>query len=94
MRDNLAAAVALAAAGPGRYSLDHLLRRRLPGPLVRLTLAGAGALTAYSVAGVVRTRRQRAALPGGAATPADVATSDQSHQSVQSGQAADRRAIA
>jgi putative oxidoreductase len=82
---NLAAAVALAAAGPGRYSLDHILRRRLPGPLVRLTLAGAAALTAYSVAGVVRTRRQRAA------TPADVATPEQSEQS---GQAADRRASA
>jgi putative oxidoreductase len=60
---NLAAAAALAATGPGRYSLDALLGRRLPKPLVALTVAGAAALTAYNAAAVVRTRRQRASAP-------------------------------
>jgi putative oxidoreductase len=57
---NLAAALALAATGPGRYSLDALLGRRLPTSLRVLTVAGAAALTAYSASAVVRTRRQRA----------------------------------
>jgi putative oxidoreductase len=57
---NLAAGLALAATGPGRYSLDALFGRRLPKPLVKLTVAGAAALTAYNVAAVIRTRRQKA----------------------------------
>ena len=58
---NLAAALALAGTGPGRYSLDALLGRRLPSSLRALTIAGAAALTAYSASAVIRTRRQRAA---------------------------------
>jgi putative oxidoreductase len=56
---NLAAALALAATGPGRYSLDGLLGRRLPKSLVQLTTAGAAALTAYNAIAVIRTRRRR-----------------------------------
>ena len=39
----LAAAVALAGTGPGRYSLDRLVRFRLPKSLIRLTFLGAAA---------------------------------------------------
>jgi putative oxidoreductase len=56
---NLAAGLALAGTGPGRYSLDRLLGRRLPKPLVQLTIAGATALTAYNTVAIVRTRRRR-----------------------------------
>jgi len=41
---NLAAAAALAAAGPGRISIDHLLGTRLPRSLTRLVLLGGVAL--------------------------------------------------
>jgi putative oxidoreductase len=57
---NLAAALTLAATGPGRYSIDGLFGTRLPKPLVRLTVAVAAALTAYDAFAVIRTRRQRA----------------------------------
>lgn len=40
---NLAAALGLAAAGPGRYSLDRLARRHLSRPFVALVIAGAAA---------------------------------------------------
>ena len=43
---NLAAALALAGTGPGRWSLDRLIGLRLPSPLVGLTLAGGAAATA------------------------------------------------
>jgi putative oxidoreductase len=56
---NLAAALALAATGPGRYSLDALLGLRLPKPVVKLAVAGAAALTAYNAVAVIRARRQR-----------------------------------
>lgn len=38
---NIAVAATVALAGPGEYSLDHLLGLRLPAPLVGLALAGA-----------------------------------------------------
>jgi putative oxidoreductase len=53
----LAAAVALATADPGLYSFDRLTGLRLPRSLVRLTVVGAAALTAYSAARVVQTKR-------------------------------------
>ena len=66
---NVAAALALAATGPGRYSLDALHGRRVPKRLVALTVLGGAALTAYNAAGVVRSRRDQnpAPLPAGSA---------------------------
>jgi len=69
---NLAAALALAGTGPGRYSLDALLGRRLPKPLRLLTVAGAATLTAYSAGAVLRTRRQHATALDAAASSAPV----------------------
>jgi putative oxidoreductase len=54
---NLAAALALAAAGPGRHSLDKLLGRRLPRPVIAAAIIGAAALTGVNASAVVRTRR-------------------------------------
>jgi putative oxidoreductase len=71
---NLAAGLALAATGPGRYSLDAVLGRRLPKPLVKLTVAGAAALTAYNVAAVIRTRRQKASAAPSATSTASTAS--------------------
>jgi putative oxidoreductase len=53
----LAAAVALASAGTGRYSFDGLTGFRLPKGLRRLNLLGAAALTAYSASLVIKTKR-------------------------------------
>jgi putative oxidoreductase len=66
---NVAAALALAATGPGRYSLDALRGRPVPKRLVALTVLGGAGLTAYCAAAVVRTRRDRnqAPLPAGSA---------------------------
>ena len=77
---NLAAALALAAAGPGRYSLDALTGLRLHRVLVGIVVAGAVAGAAVNVAMLLRTtprrlqphRRQRPRKPGQAKpTPAD-----------------------
>jgi putative oxidoreductase len=57
---NLAAALALATTGPGRYSIDGLTGLRLPPALAKLMLAGTAALSAYSISRVVTTRRARA----------------------------------
>ncbi|HVW40243.1 MAG TPA: DoxX family protein [Amycolatopsis sp.] len=55
---NLAAALTLAATGPGRYSLDRLTGGNLPGPLTRLIALG----TAGGVlANVAMMRRAKAA---------------------------------
>ncbi len=51
---NLAAAITLAATGPGRLSVDGLTGRRLPTPLTRLVTAGAVAVAAASAAMVLR----------------------------------------
>jgi putative oxidoreductase len=53
----LAAALALAAHDPDHYSFDRLTGLRLPKGLVRATVAGAAALTIYSTARVVQTKR-------------------------------------
>ena len=58
---NLAAAAALAAAGPGRISFDHVLGTRLPRPLARLVLVGGLALAAGITARAISA--QRAAQP-------------------------------
>jgi putative oxidoreductase len=78
---NVAAALALAAGGPGRYSLDSLFRLRLPTWFIRLTFLGAAGLTGYNVMGVVRTRRAnaletvaKAATNGAGPAPAPVTT--------------------
>ena len=60
---NAAAALALAASGPGRYSLDSLVGFRLPKSFVRLTVLTAAGLTAYNAAGVIRARKQQATAP-------------------------------
>jgi putative oxidoreductase len=54
---NLAAAVALLAIGPGRYSFDRVTGLRLPRALTRLAVLGATALTAFSAFQVVMTKR-------------------------------------
>jgi len=54
---DLVAALALAATGPGRYSLDRVLPGRLPRDLVRLTVMGAAALSAFSVSKVLENTR-------------------------------------
>lgn len=79
----LAGAATLAATGPGRFSLDSLFHLRLPKSLVRLTVLGAAALTAYNVAGVLRTRRQLASrsatdAPAAAPTAAEPAVAETS----------------
>jgi putative oxidoreductase len=51
---NLAAALALTAAGPGRYSLDGLTGLRLPRILAGLVVAGAAAGAAVNVAMLLR----------------------------------------
>jgi putative oxidoreductase len=51
---NLAAALALAAAGPGRYSLDGLTGLRLHRVLTRLVVAGAIAGATLNVAMLLR----------------------------------------
>jgi putative oxidoreductase len=66
---NLAAALTLAVAGPGRYSLDGLTGLRLPRVLTGLVVAGAVAGAAVNVAMLLR-----AASPGPApAAPAPAA---------------------
>jgi putative oxidoreductase len=44
---DMVAALALALAGPGRYSLDRLLRVRLPKSVVALTFLGAAVASGY-----------------------------------------------
>jgi putative oxidoreductase len=61
---NLAAALSLSAAGPGRYSLDGLSGRQLPRPLRRLVVAGAVSAATANLAMLLR-----AAPP--ASTPVD-----------------------
>jgi putative oxidoreductase len=46
---NMGAALALAMAGPGRYSLDHLLGIRVPRPVVALAGFATGAALVYGI---------------------------------------------
>jgi len=64
---NLATALALAVAGPGRYSLDHLTGLRLHRVLTGLVVAGAVAGAAANVAMLLRAARPE---PPAAAEPA------------------------
>jgi len=70
----LAASVALAGTGPGRYSFDGVTGLRLPKSLTRLAVLGAVALTGYSAAQVVKTKRAAKALA--VATPPAKADAD------------------
>ena len=54
---NLAAAMALLAMGPGRYSIDELIGLRLPKALTRLAVLGAIVLSTYSAVQVIKTKR-------------------------------------
>jgi putative oxidoreductase len=54
---NLAAAVALAATGPGRYSLDEVAGLRLPKVLSGAAVLGASVLTAFCAVQVIKTKR-------------------------------------
>jgi putative oxidoreductase len=47
---NIAAATAVAIAGPGKYSLDHALGIRMPKPVAALSAFTAGTLIAYGLA--------------------------------------------
>jgi len=58
---DLVAALALALTGPGRYSLDRLLRVRMPRGLVGLTMLGTAALSGYSASKVIEHQREAAA---------------------------------
>ncbi|MCU4182806.1 DoxX family protein [Acidiferrimicrobium sp. IK] len=53
---DFAAAAALGVAGPGRFSVDGLLGRRLPASLRRLVVAGAVAVSGASLAMVLRAK--------------------------------------
>jgi putative oxidoreductase len=64
----LAAAIGLASHGPGRYSFDRLTGFRLPKNLTRLVVAGAAALTAYSAAQVIKSKRAAMSAPATATT--------------------------
>jgi putative oxidoreductase len=68
---NMAAAALLMAAGPGRYSFDHVTGLRLPKALTRLSVIGATVLTAYSAAQVVNAKRRQAAAKDTPATEAE-----------------------
>jgi len=75
----LAAALALAGTGPGRHSFDSLTGFRLPKGITRLTLLGATALTAYSAALVIKTKRAAAvaqAAPPATAPEAAITTTE------------------
>jgi putative oxidoreductase len=69
---DLAAALALAITGPGRYSLDRILPGRLPRGLVRLTVLGATVLSGYSASKVLGHRK--------AAVTVDPAAPEQAEQ--------------
>ena len=68
---NLAAALALAVAGPGRYSLDGLTGLRLPRVVTALVVAGAVAGAAANVAMLLRVAPPQPAPAAPAATPGE-----------------------
>jgi putative oxidoreductase len=54
---NMVTALALAIGGPGRYSLDRILRVRLSKSLIGLTLLSATAISGYSASKVMEHKR-------------------------------------
>jgi putative oxidoreductase len=68
---NLAAALALAVAGPGRYSLDGLTGLRLPRVLTGIVVAGAVAGAAAHVAMLLRAAPPQPAPAAPAPTPGE-----------------------
>ena len=60
---NMAAALALAVGGPGRYSLDALSGRSMPRPLVRLVAAGTAVSAAACLTMVLRAKPQPSSAP-------------------------------
>jgi putative oxidoreductase len=73
---NLAAALALAAAGPGRYSLDALTGLRLHRIIVGAVVAGAVAGAAANVTMLLRSAHNPPAPPAAEAAPAPAAEAD------------------
>jgi putative oxidoreductase len=71
---NLAAALALAAVGPGRYSVDGLTGLRLHRVLTGIVVAGAVAGAAVNVAMLLRAARAQPAPTATAPTPAEAGT--------------------
>ena len=71
---NLAAALALAATGPGRYSLDGLTGLRLPRVLSGIVAAGAVAGAAANVAMLLRAAPPEAAPAAPAPASAEAGT--------------------
>jgi putative oxidoreductase len=73
---NLAAALALAAAGPGRYSLDGLTGLRLHRILVGIVVAGAVAGAAANVTMLLRAARPQPVPAAPAPTPGPTGTGE------------------
>jgi putative oxidoreductase len=70
---DLAAAAAIGAVGPGRFSLDAVLHTRVPRTLVSLALLGSGAAAAYLICrSVEHERAQTARQTPDASTMPDV----------------------
>jgi len=61
---DMIAALALALTGPGKYSLDRVLRTRVPKSLVGLTAVGTAAISAYCAAKVLAGKRAAADAAG------------------------------
>lgn len=55
---NIAVALALAIAGPGRFSLDRALGIRLPGPIVGAAALATGAMVGYGILGQPQAAQQ------------------------------------
>jgi len=67
----MAVAVALTLTGPGRLSLDRVLRVRVPGPLVALTAAGVAGGLAVGLSMARRAASAPAPAPAPEEPPAD-----------------------
>ena len=73
---NMAAAGAIALAGPGRWSLDRMLGIRLPGWFSFLSLVGAAAMTAKGIVDSNRTLQQPPPSPPAEKEPAGMRISE------------------
>lgn len=69
---NFAAALALAATGPGRYSVDAWLGPRLPPLLARLSVIGAVGASALTLTMVLRARKAKQATTEAEPLPDDL----------------------